>query len=436
MSENGIVIKRDFYLRKLNEKKENGRVKILTGIKGCGKTFLLFNLYRDYLLAQGVKQEQIVTIALDDPANLEYRTPLRLNEYIKSQTPHREQQYYVFIDEIQFCEAVSNLYVDSKEQSITFVDVLLGQMKRSNVDVYVIGSYAKLLVSEVPTQLRDRVDRIHVSPLSFAEVRDFYVNTELAWEHYCLYGGMPYIYSLASDAEKQQYLQNLFKETYLQDILARNNIQNDQEILEALLDFTADTAGELTNPTQLAERFWVEKQIKISSHTLNKYLGFLEEAFVLAHAQRYEIKKSKYFSTPLKYYFPDIGLRNVRLNFKQGKQASLLENIVYNELLRRGFEVDIGFVIHDSKKDGNRSKVQLEVDFVLNRGHQRFYIQVVEDVDSAENIEQATTPLKKIRDSFRKIVVVNRPIIPRHDDYGIFYVGAEEFLLNEAILSF
>lgn len=427
-----MEIKRDYYLKKLVDKKENGRIKIITGIRRCGKSYLLCKLYKEYLLSHGVKEHQIISLALDDIDNLEYRNPFRLNEYIKEKTKNKHRMYYIFIDEIQLSAAVRNPYIDSTEENVTFVDVLLGLMKYSNLDIYVTGSNSKMLSSDVLTQFRDRGDEIHVNPLSFAEVYDVFENKALAFEHYTVYGGMPYIYSLQSDEEKNQYLKDLFQETYIKDVLERNNIQNERELLELLLDFTSSAIGSLTNPTKLSRRFLSEKQISISSNTISKYLGFFEEAYVLYHANRYDVKGSRYFSTPLKYYFADIGLRNARLNFRQVEDTHIMENIIYNDLLRRGYNIDVGVVEKDYKKNGIRTKSQLEVDFVINKGHQRYYIQSALNVDSAEKREQETASLTSIDDSFKKIVIVRKPIIPKHDNDGILYIGVEDFLLNDA----
>ena len=245
---------------------------------------------------------------------------------------------------------------------------------------------------------------------------------------------MPYIYNLTNDEEKNKYLKDLFQETYIKDILERNNIHNEKEVLELLLDFTSSAIGSLTNPTKLSRRFMSEKQIKISSNTISKYLDYFEEAYVIYRANRYDVKGSRYFSTPLKYYFADIGLRNARLNFRQVEETHIMENIIYNDLIRRGYNVDVGMVEHDMKKDVSRQKLQLEVDFVVNKGHQRYYIQSALNVDSIDKKEQETASLRRIDDSFRKIVVVRNNIVPRHDDNGIFYIGVEDFLLNESIL--
>lgn len=430
-----MIIKRDYYLKKIIDKKENGRIKIITGIRRCGKSYLLFTLYRDYLLSQGINESNIIEISLEDVESMELRNPFKLNEYIKEKTKNSNQKYYILIDEIQYCHAVPNPYVDGDENSITFVDVLLGLMKRCNLDIYVTGSNSRMLSSEVLTQFRDRGDEIHVNPLSFAEVYDLYEDKKVAFEHYMVYGGMPYVYSLNSDTEKSQYLKDLFNETYVKDVIDRNKIHNEKEVLELLLDFVSSAIGSLTNPTKLSNRFLSEKQIKISSNTISKYLSFFEEAYVLYRATRYDVKGSRYFSTPYKYYFADIGLRNARLNFRQVEASHIMENIIYNDLIRRGYNVDVGMVETELKQNGVRSKIQLEVDFVINKGHQRYYIQSALHVDTTEKLEQEIASLKKIADSFKKIVIVRNPIIARHDNNGIFYVGVEEFLLNDSILN-
>ncbi|VWL85274.1 hypothetical protein OMES3154_00557 [Oceanivirga miroungae] len=385
-------------------------------------------------MSTGINEQQIISIALDEIDNLDYRNPFRLNEYIKEKCKENNLKYYIFIDEIQLSETVRNPYSESKEKNVTFVDVLLGLMKKENLDIYVTGSNSKMLSFDVLTQFRDRGDEIHIDPLSFSEVCDLFENKDLAFEHYTLYGGMPYIYRLESDEEKSRYLKDLFKETYIKDIIERNNIQNDKEVLEILLDFISSAIGSLTNPTKLSRRFLSEIQTKISSNTISRYLSFFEEAYILYSANRYDVKGSRYFSTPLKYYFADIGLRNARLNFRQVEQTHIMENIIYNELLSRGYNIDVGLVEYDYKKDGIRKKIQLEVDFVINKGHQRYYIQSALNIDSEEKKEQETASLRKIDDSFKKIVIVKNSIIPRYDDNGILYIGVKEFLLNKTFL--
>ncbi len=429
-----MIIKRDFYLNQIIDKKENDRIKIITGIRRCGKSYLLFNLYRDYLLSSGVKENQIITIALDQIDNIEYRNPFRLNEYIKKKTKNINKMYYIFIDEIQLSENVSNPYIESNEKNITFVDVLLSLMKHSNLDIYITGSNSKMLSSDLLTQFRDRGDQVHVNPLSFAEVYELFDDKSEAFEHYFVYGGMPHIYKLQNDEQKSHYLKQLFKQTYIKDILERNKIHNEQQILEILLDFTSSNIGSLTNPSKLANRFLSEKQIHISSNTIFKYLKFFEESYIIQRAYRYDVKGSKYFSTPLKYYFSDVGLRNARLNFRQIENSHIMENIIYNDLLRRGYNIDIGVVEHEFKNGSTRKKIQLEIDFVINKGHKRYYIQSAFNIDNLEKKEQEITSLKKINDSFKKIVIVRNKIIPKHDENGILYIGLEDFLLNESII--
>ncbi|WP_341494850.1 ATP-binding protein [Mesomycoplasma ovipneumoniae] len=429
-----MIIKRDFYLNQIIDKKENDRIKIITGIRRCGKSYLLFNLYRDYLLSSGIKENQIITIALDQIDNIEYRNPFRLNEYIKKKTKNINKMYYIFIDEIQLSENVSNPYIESNEKNITFVDVLLSLMKHTNLDIYITGSNSKMLSSDLLTQFRDRGDQVHVNPLSFAEVYELFDDKSEAFEHYFVYGGMPHIYKLQNDEQKSHYLKQLFKQTYIKDILERNKIHNEQQILEILLDFTSSNIGSLTNPSKLANRFLSEKQIHISSNTIFKYLKFFEESYIIQCAYRYDVKGSKYFSTPFKYYFSDIGLRNARLNFRQIENSHIMENIIYNDLLRRGYNIDIGVVEHEFKNGSTRKKIQLEIDFVINKGHKRYYIQSALNIDNLEKKEQEITSLKKINDSFKKIVIVRNKIIPKHDENGILYIGLEDFLLNESII--
>lgn len=431
-----MIIKRDFYLKKIIDKKENGRIKIITGIRRCGKSYLLFNLYKDYLISEGIKEEQIISIRLDEIDFIKYRNPFNLNDYIKEKTKNKNKKYYVFIDEIQFCTPVANPYGQTKEKTVTFVDSLLGLMKEPNLDIYVTGSNSKMLSSEVLTQFRDRGDEIHIHPLSFAEVYEIYENKNLAFRNYAVYGGMPYIYSLKSDDEKSKYLKDLFVETYIKDIIERNNIQNEKEVLEILLDFISSAIGSLTNPTKLSRRFLSEKQIKISSNTISRYLDLFEQSYLIYHSNRYDVKGGRYFEAPLKYYFSDMGLRNARLNFRQIEETHIMENIIYNDLVRRGYNVDVGVIEYNLKENDIRKRVQLEVDFVINKGHQRFYIQSALNIDTNEKQDQETLPLIKIDDSFKKIIVVKEPIIKRYDENGIFYIGIEEFLLNNLILEF
>lgn len=428
-----MLIERKQYLDELCKKRDNGRIKIITGIRRCGKSYLLFEIYKDYLMRTGIKQEQIIEIALDDIENLEYRDPFKLNDYIKNKISE-ERQCYVFIDEIQFSKRVKNPYSQDSDEDISFVDVLLSLMKRKNIDIYVSGSNSRMLSKDILTQFRDRGDEIHVHPLSFAELCQCYEDKNNAWQDYVVCGGMPYVVGLDSFNEKSRYLKDLFEETYIRDIVERNNIRNNDEVLELLIDFISSSVGSLSNPLKLSNRFISEKKINISSNTISKYLSYFEEAYVLYSAKRYDIKGAKYFSTPLKYYFADIGLRNARLNFRQVEETHIMENIIYNDLIRRGFNVDVGVVEYSSNIDGKKSRTQLEVDFVVNGANLRYYIQSAFALSTEEKRKQETNSLRRIQDSFKKIIILRDDIVPRYDEYGIYYIGLRDFLLSENLL--
>ncbi|WP_156683097.1 ATP-binding protein [Oceanivirga miroungae] len=424
-----MLIERKQYLDELIKKKDNGRIKVITGIRRCGKSYLLFEIYKNYLLNNGVKEEQIIEIALDDIENSKYRDPFILNDYVKSKITS-DKRYYVFIDEIQFSKTVKNPYFEDDED-ITFVDTLISLMRRKNLDVYVTGSNSKMLSRDILTQFRDRGDEIHVYPLSFSEMSSCYESIDEAWQDYVLCGGMPFLLELETFDQKSKYLKSLFQETYIRDIIERNKIKNGDEVLEVLLDFVSSAIGSLTNPLKLSNRFLSERKTKITNSTISKYLTLFEESYVISSVKRYDIKGSKYFSTPLKYYFADIGLRNARLNFRQNEETHIMENIIYNDLLRRGFNVDVGIVEYFSSENNKSKRVQLEVDFVINRGNIRYYIQSAFDLSSEEKKEQERNSLKRIDDSFKKIIIVKDNIVPRYDEYGIYYIGIKDFLLND-----
>jgi len=428
-----MVIERKHYLDELIKKKDNGRIKIITGIRRCGKSYLLFQLYKNYLLQNEIDEKQIIEITLDDIENVRYRDPFVLNEYIKSSIKN-DKKYYIFIDEIQFSKSVKNPYIDDPDEKITFVDTLLSLMKRKNLDIYVTGSNSKMLSRDILTQFRDRGDEIHLYPLSFAEMNSCYENMDRAWEDYVLYGGMPFVLQLETFEEKSRYLKGLFEETYIRDIIDRNQIKNSGAILEVLLDFVSSAVGSLTNALKLSNRYSSEKKITISNSTISKYLSYFEEAYVLYAAKRYDIKGAKYFSTPLKYYFADIGLRNARLNFRQVEETHIMENIIYNDLIRRGYNVDVGVVEYFPNVEGKTKRIQLEVDFVVNRGNVRYYIQSAFAINSEEKKEQERSSLKRIDDSFKKIIIVKDAIVPRYDEYGIYYIGMRDFLLKDDLL--
>ena len=424
-----VEIGRQQYLDQLIRKKDNGRVKIITGIRRCGKSYLLFELYTKYLRDSGVKEDQIIGLALDERPNARYRNPIELDQYIRDKIADKSKRYYVLIDEIQFVSEIQNPYVDDPSAKLNFIDVVLGLMRIKNADIYVTGSNSKMLSSDILTQFRDRGDEIRVFPLSYAEFYSVYGEDKRhAWRDYYTYGGMPVVVTLSSHEEKSKYLQDLYTKTYLRDVVERHMIQNDVEVLEDLLNIVSSSIGSLTNPTKLANTFASERQISISGATIERYLGYFIDAFLLHKSQRYDVKGKKYRKTPMKYYFADVGLRNARLGFRQQEENHIMENVIYNDLRRRGFDVDVGVVEYNCKDDeGKKIRKQLEVDFVVNRGSQRYYIQSALTVGDPEKRKQETESLRRIPDSFKKIVVVRDDIIPWHDDNGILFIGVEQF---------
>lgn len=428
-----MIIERGHYLDKLISKKDNGMVKVITGIRRCGKSFLLFNLYHSYLNSIGIADENIIELALDEAANARYRNPLELDGYIRTKVSDKSGRFYVFLDEIQFVKDIQNPYLDDKDARIGFIDVILGLMKLKNVDLYVTGSNSHMLSSAILTEFRGRGDEIHVLPLSYKEFHDaFEGDKRFAWREYLTYGGMPYVLYLKSHEEKSKYLKDLFENVYIKDVLERNRILNDKSILEDLLNIISSAVGSLTNPTKLSNTFQSVKHVQVNANTISRYLDFFIDAFILSKACRYDIKGKKYIETPLKYYFSDVGLRNARLNFRQQEENHIMENIIYNELIARGFDVDVGVVEYNSKdENGKKIRTQLEIDFVTNKGNRRYYIQSALSVDDEGKRIQETNSLNRVEDSFKKIVVVKDGIIPWYDEHGIFYIGIEEFLLDE-----
>ncbi len=425
------------YLNQLIRKKDNGRVKIISGLRRSGKSYLLFTLYHQYLMHNAVGEDQIVGLALDEIDNAKYRNPLELNKVVKERMPDKDKRYYVFIDEIQFVTEIQNPYVDDPNEKLTFIDVVLGLMKLPNADIYVTGSNSKMLSSDILTQFRDRGDEIRVNPLSFAEVFENYEGDKRGvWRDYYTYGGMPLVWTMETHEEKSRYLRDLFSRTYINDVLERHQVKNDAEVLEILLNVLASGIGSLTNPSRLSNTFASERQIKIAPDTIDKYIGYFLEAFLIQKAERYDVKGRKYIKTPVKYYYSDPGLRNARLGFRQLEETHLMENVLYNDLVRRGFDVDVGVVEQNVKDDaGKNVRKQLEVDFVVNRGDERYYIQSALTIDDPDKREQEIASLKRIPDSFKKIVVVRDYIKPWQDENGIQYVGIEDFLLDEGFIS-
>ena len=431
------MLQRKQYLEKLIEKKDNGRVKVITGLRRCGKSVLLFELYRNYLLDHGVEQSQIIALALDVLANSRYRNPIELDGFIRKRIADNGKRYYVFIDEIQNVSEIQNPYVDDPGAKIGFIDVILGFMQMSNVDVYVTGSNSKMLSSDVLTQFRDRGDEIRVYPLSFAEFYEAYDGDKReAWQDYYTYGGMPYVLQLDTHEKKSSYLRDLLTRTYIKDVLERHDIRNESGKLEILLDVLASGVGSLTSPSRLSNTFDTEWKTKISPDTIDLYIGYFVDAFLISKSSRYDVKGRRYLQSPSKYYYCDLGLRNARLNFRQLEENHLMENALYNDLVRRGYDVDVGIIEKNGKnREGKSYRQNLEIDFVVNRGSRRHYIQCALDVDDPAKRSQELESLRRIPDSFGKYVVVKGYMKPWTDDLGIRYVGIEQFLLDDDPLS-
>ena len=409
-------IKRDIYLNKLINRKENGLIKIITGIRRCGKSYLLDPLFKNSLLESGVKVDHIIKLELDKEENKKYRDSHELNEYIKSQIKDRDM-YYILLDEVQMCEG--------------FESVLNGFLYERNIDVYVTGSNSKFLSSDIITEFRGRGDEIRVFPLSFFEyVEAFKGDIQDAWNEYVLYGGLPLIMSKKSDEEKSKYLKDLFDQTYIKDIIERNNIQR-VDILDSIINILASSVGSLTNPKKIYDTFVSNGEKEISSNTVNSYIKYIEDSFIVNKSDRYDVKGKKYIQTPQKYYFSDIGLRNARLNFRQQEENHIMENIIYNELLLRGYNVDVGVV---EIREGNQRK-QLEVDFVCNLGNKRYYVQSALTLDTREKTIQEEKPLMNINDSFKKIIVVKDTMKHWITEEGILVIGIQEFLLDKNSLN-
>ena len=430
-----MSIQRPFYLELLKTKRDNGLIKVVTGIRRVGKSYLLKKIYKDYLLKDGISKDQIISLDLDEVKNAKYRNPFELDTYIRAHIKDVRKKYYIFIDEIQKASAVDNPFLEGSDEKITFVDTILGLQKLKNVDLYITGSNSKMLSTDILTSFRGRGDEIRVYPLSYKEFYTAYRGDKRhAWRDYWTYGGMPYVVNLKTHKEKLDYLRELVTKIYLKDILERHDIRSENEILEDLLNYISSSVGSLTNPRNLSNTFASEKKIKISNSTVDKYLGFFENSFIIHKAYRYDVKGRKYINTPLKYYFADAGLRNARLNFRQLEENHIMENIIYNELIRRGYCVDIGVVeINGKNKKGQSYRQQLEIDFVVNAGNDKYYIQSALNISSEEKAKQEKAPLLKVKESFPKIIIQRDDIIPWKDEDGILHIGIEQFLLEQDI---
>ena len=431
-----MIIKRDFYLNQLIDSKHNGMIKVITGIRRSGKSYLLFELFNDYLLNDNVEPNHIIKFAFDSQdyldligedlldINIKKRKvdPKKFNDYIKSKIVDKDM-YYILLDEIQLLD--------------NFEAVLNGYLRKNNLDVYVTGSNAKFLSKDVITEFRGRGWQIHVNPLSFKEFKQVYSGTnDEAYNEYVVYGGLPKLFEFKLEADKVKYLNNIFEETYLKDIIDRNKIVNVIELGE-LLDFLSSSIGSLTNPTKLSNAFDSIKHVKIHPDTIKKYIEYFKDSFLISTPKRYDIMGKNYINSPLKYYFSDMGLRNSRLNFRELEQPKLMENIVYNELVMRGYNVDVGVVeMYELNSKGKSVLKKTEVDFVCNQADKRCYIQVAYTIDSEDKIKQEQKSLLHIDDAFKKIIITKDSIKPHYNNYGVYIIGLYDFLLNNDILNF
>lgn len=412
-----MEIRRDVYLNKLIRKKKNGLIKVVTGIRRCGKSYLLFHLFHNHLLEEGVPEDHVIEVALDDRRNKALRDPDAMLRYIEQRTQGKGD-YYIILDEVQ--------YMDE------FEDVLNSLLHIPNADVYVTGSNSKFLSSDVITEFRGRGDEIHVYPLSFREYASVYPGTpDEAWDDYVVYGGLPLTLSMEAPEDKAEYLTTLFQKVYLSDIVERHNVRSKAE-LDELVGVLASSTGSYTSLSKLMKTFKSVKNKTLSDKTIKNYIDFLMDSFLISKATRYDIKGKKYIGSPAKYYFEDVGLRNARLGFRQVEENHLMENIIYNELRIRGYHVDVGVVEHYSANSaGKREKRQLEVDFVATLGSDKCYIQSAFAMPSSDKAEQERRSLLSISDSFRKIIVVGRDQKVRRDENGIATIGIQKFLLDE-----
>lgn len=410
-----MEIKRGFYLNKLIQHKKNGLVKIITGVRRCGKSYLLFKLFRVHLLESGINNNHIISIALDDFGHRNLLNPEELYNYVKSQIIDNDD-YYILLDEIQLVPE--------------FESVINGFLHIPNADIYVTGSNSKFLSSDIITEFRGRGDEIRVYPLNFSEFYSVYGGDfDKAWLMYCNYGGMPLCLLMETVADKARYLTSLFETTYLADIINRHSLRGNAEINE-LTDVLASSIGSLTNPLKLSNTFASTKNVKLSVNTISIYLDYLQDSFLVEKAIRYDIKGRKYINTPAKYYFVDLGLRNARLSFRQQEYTHIMENVIYNELRLRGYSVDVGVVDSIEREGGVLARKKLEVDFVVNLGNRRYYIQSAYNIPSEEKMKQEQASLLSINDAFRKIIIVNQPIMSGYNEQGILMLSLQDFLMD------
>lgn len=417
-----MEIKRNRYLNTLISKKHNGLIKVITGMRRCGKSYLLFTLFKEHLLSDGIDEDHIIEIAFDAFENKKYRNPDVLYPYLKEQIKD-DAMYYVLLDEVQLLGE--------------FESILNSLIRMKNVDVYVTGSNARFLSKDVITEFRGRGDEVHMYPLSFAEFMSVYPGTKQdGWNEYMLYGGIPLVLEFTTPDQKIAFLKSLFEETYISDIVGRHNIRNKAE-LEELLNILSSAIGSLTNPQKLSATFQTVKKKKISNSTIKRYIDYLCDSFLIDSAIRYDVKGKKYIDTPVKYYFTDMGLRNARLNFRQIEETHSMENIIFNELKMRGFNVDVGVIMqYETNEKGTNIRKQLEIDFVCNQGSKRYYIQSAYAIPDQAKMEQEQISLMLTGDFFKRIIITKDTPAPYYNESGVLIMNVYDFLLNENSLAF
>lgn len=417
-----MEIKRNRYLNTLISKKHNGLIKVITGMRRCGKSYLLFTLFKEHLLSNGIDEDHIIEIAFDAFENKKYRDPDVLYPYLKEQIKD-DAMYYVLLDEVQLLGE--------------FESILNSLIRMKNVDVYVTGSNARFLSKDVITEFRGRGDEVHMYPLSFAEFMSVYSGTKQdGWNEYMLYGGIPPVLEFTTPDQKIAFLKSLFEETYISDIVGRHNIRNKAE-LEELLNILSSAIGSLTNPQKLSATFQTVKKKKISNATIKRYIDYLCDSFLIDSAIRYDVKGKKYIDTPVKYYFTDMGLRNARLNFRQIEETHSMENIIFNELKMRGFNVDVGVIMqYETNEKGTNIRKQLEIDFVCNQGSKRYYIQSAYAIPDQTKMEQEQRSLMLTGDFFKRIIITKDTPAPYYNESGVLIMSVYDFLLNENSLAF
>ena len=417
-----MEIKRNRYLNTLISKKHNGLIKVITGMRRCGKSYLLFTLFKEHLLSDGIDEDHIIEIAFDAFENKKYRDPDVLYPYLKKQIKD-DAMYYILLDEVQLLGE--------------FESILNSLIRMKNVDVYVTGSNARFLSKDVITEFRGRGDEVHMYPLSFAEFMSVYPGTKQdGWNEYMLYGGIPLVLEFTTPDQKIAFLKSLFEETYISDIVGRHNIRNKAE-LEELLNILSSAIGSLTNPQKLSATFQTVKKKKISNSTIKRYIDYLCDSFLIDSAIRYDVKGKKYIDTPVKYYFTDMGLRNARLNFRQIEETHSMENIIFNELKMRGFNVDVGVIMqYETNEKGSNIRKQLEIDFVCNQGSKRYYIQSAYAIPDQAKMEQEQRSLMLTGDFFKRMIITKDTPAPYYNESGVLIMNVYDFLLNENSLNF